>query len=80
MTTKQEIINKVNTIENSAFLDEILNLIRIESEFEEIYALTDEEKNAVNEGLKDLDEGRSYSNKDSKKMVSKWLKEQLSGL
>jgi len=80
MTTKQEIINKVNTIENPAFLDEILNLIRIESEFEEIYALTDEEKNAVNEGLKDLDEGRSYSNKDSKKMVSKWLKEQSSGL
>jgi len=80
MTTKQEIINKVNTIENPAFLDEILNLIRIESEFEEIYALTDEEKNAVNEGLKDLDEGRSYSNKDSKKVVSKWLKEQSSGL
>jgi hypothetical protein len=80
MTTKQEIIKKVNAIENPDILDEILNLIEIESDFEEIYAFTDEEKTAVNEGLKDLDEGRSYSNKDSKKIISKWLKEQSSGL
>ena len=80
MTTKQEIINKVNAIENPAVLDEILNLIRIETEFEEIYVFTDEEKNAVNEGLKELEEGRSYSHKNSKRMISKWLKEQSSGL
>lgn len=79
MTTKQEIINRVNSIEDPEVLNEILNLIRIESEFEEIYTFTNEEKNAVNEGLKDLEEGRSYSNRGSKELISKWLKEQSGG-
>lgn len=74
MNTKQEIINKINTIENPAILEEILNLIRTESEFEEIYAFTNKEKTAVNEGLKDLDEGRSYSTEDSKKNDFKMAK------
>ena len=80
MTVRQQIIDRVNSIGNPAILEEILNLIKVEAEFDETYKFNDAEMKAVNEGLADLNEGRSYSNETSKKMIAQWLKEQSDGL
>ncbi len=80
MTIKQQIIDRVNAIEDPTFLKGILDLINAGSELEEVYSFTQEEKRAVQEGLQDIDAGRVYSNEAAKKLISKWLEERSGGL
>ena len=80
MSIKELIINKVNAINNTKILKEILNLISTESETEEIYQFSDEEKKLVFEGINDADSGNSYNQQESDKIISKWFEEKLGGL
>lgn len=80
MSIKEKIINKVNAIENPKILDSILNLISMESETDEIYQFSEEEKALLQEGLKDVENGNVFTQAESNKMISKWLEEKSSGL
>ncbi len=70
---KLQIINKVSSITDELILEEIYKLVSIESEMDSIYRLTDTERSAVSEGLKDVKEGRVYSSEAAESLVKEWL-------
>lgn len=67
-------MERVSSIENEELLKEIYDIIGAEAELESVYKLTDEEKKAVEAGLKDLREGRVVSSKVANDMIQEWLK------
>jgi hypothetical protein len=71
---KLQIINKVTAITDELILEEIYKLVNIESEMDSIYRLTDTEKKAIDLGLTDIKEGRTYSSEQADKMIKEWLK------
>lgn len=71
---KLQIINKVSAITDELILEEIYKLVNIESEMDSIYRLTDNEKKALDLGLADIKEGRTYSSEQADKMIKEWLK------
>ena len=80
MTLKQKIIEQVNSIEDETILNEIYSLISVEKDFEKMYKFSPSEMRQVNEGIEDADNGRYYNQKDSQKLISKWLQEKSDGL
>jgi predicted transcriptional regulator len=71
---KLQIINKVTAITDELILEEIYKLVNIESEMDSIYRLTDTEKKAIDLGLTDIKEGRTYTSEQADKMIKEWLK------
>jgi hypothetical protein len=70
---KLQIINKVSSITDELILEEIYKLVSVESEMDSIYRLTDTERSAVVEGLKDVKGGRVYSSEAAENMIKEWL-------
>jgi len=79
LSIKEQIINRVNSINNPVILNEILKLISAESEIDKIYRLPQAERKNVNEGIENADNGNVLIQEDSEKLISKWLKEKLNG-
>lgn len=73
MGTKEKIIAKISSIEDENYLKHILNLLSAVEESEAVYALSDTERKAVDEGLKDVEEGRTLSQSEVDEMIKKWL-------
>jgi predicted transcriptional regulator len=71
---KLQIINKVSSITDEHILEEIYRLVNIESEMDSIYRLTDEEKKAMEIGLKDIKEGRVFTSEQANNMIKEWRK------
>jgi len=71
---RKEIINKLNKIEDEGILKEIYDLIALESETEPLYKLTNQERHAIEEGLKDMEEGRVVSSEKAIDLIQEWLK------
>ncbi|MDX2130255.1 MAG: hypothetical protein SFU91_14570 [Chloroherpetonaceae bacterium] len=71
---KLQIINKVSSITDEFVLEEILRLVNIESEMDTIYQLSEDEKKAVEIGLKDIKEGRVYTSEQANNVLKEWLK------
>ncbi|PQJ76499.1 hypothetical protein [Polaribacter glomeratus] len=80
MSIKEIIIEKVNSINNPEILDSILSLISTESEMDQMYQFSMSEKQLVEEGIKDADNGNIYNQQESSNIISKWLQEKSSGL
>jgi predicted transcriptional regulator len=74
MGTKEAIIKKISSIDDENYLKHILNMLSAVEESEEVYRLSDAERKAVDEGLKDVAEGRVYSQSDVDELTKKWLK------
>ncbi len=74
MKTKDKIIARINAIHDERILEEILKLVDVESEVNEIYEVSEEQKYALEEGLNDLKEGRIYSQKEVDEQTRGWLK------
>ncbi len=70
---KLQIINKITTIEDELILEEIFKLVDIESQMDSVYRLTDDERKAINLGLKDLQEGRVHSSEEANTIIKEWL-------
>jgi len=71
---KLQIINKIATIEDELILEEIYKLVELESEMDSIYRLTEDERKAVEAGLKDIKENRVYSSEAADNMIREWLR------
>lgn len=71
---KERIIEKVNTIQDPVLLEELLQVVGLESEIEHSYELSQEEKTAIDAGIDDADSGKVYSNSEAGELVQKWLK------
>ena len=71
---RKKIMERVSSIENEEILKEIYDIIGAEPDLEPMYKLTDEEKNAIEIGLKDLREGRVASSTKANELIQAWLK------
>jgi len=74
---KLKIINKVSSIEDEMILEEILKLVDLESEMDSVYKLTNIERKALDEGLKDVSEGKVYSSQIAEKMIQEWPRQSV---
>ena len=68
---KAELINSINNIQDIEYLKGLNQLVK---DKDEIYILSEEEEEAINEGLKDIEEGRYVTNEDLIKQEQEWLK------
>lgn len=71
---KIQIIEKVTAINDEFILAEIYRLVNIEADMESIYRLSEEEKMAIELGLKDLHEGRVYTSEQADNLMKEWLR------
>lgn len=71
---KLEIINKITSIKDEQLLEEIFRFVSLESGMDTVYNLSDEEKKAVEYGLKDVREGKVHSSEAAESMIKEWLK------
>lgn len=70
---KLQIISKITSITDELILEEIYKLVNLESEMDSVYRLTDAERSAIAQGLKDVKEGRVYSSEAAENMIKEWL-------
>lgn len=71
---KLQIINKITTIEDELILEEIYKLVDIESGMDSPYRLNDDERKAIDIGLKDVKENKVYSSEAADNMIKEWLR------
>ncbi|HEY9049155.1 MAG TPA: hypothetical protein VIN08_24810 [Ohtaekwangia sp.] len=71
---RAQIINQISSIEDEMILKEIYDLIKIESEIDSFYKVTNAEKAAIEAGLKDIESGKIVSSEEANDLIKKWLK------
>lgn len=67
---KAELINSINNIQDIEYLKGLNQLVK---DKDEVYILSEEQEAAINEGLKDIEEGRYVTDEELNKEVNKWL-------
>lgn len=67
---KRELIDWISTLENQSMLEHLMELKK-SSETEKIYQVSDLEREAIQEGIKSLEEEGGISNEDVMKMTKK---------
>ena len=74
MDIKEKIKERVNDINDPRLLDELLKVVELEYEIEHVDELSEPEKNAIDEGISDVEAGNLHSNSDASQLVKEWLK------
>lgn len=81
MRTKEKIIEKIRNIDDESILEDLLEIINLELKLTtNTVQLNGEQKSAIDEGLKDIEEGRFFSDAEARKMTDEWMKKKSSGL
>ena len=70
---KKRLIGKINQTENSGILEEMYRLIANEETDGSIYALSDEQKNAVEEGQQQFKNGQFLKSEQADNEIEEWL-------
>jgi len=70
---KKRLIRKINQTENSWILEEMYRLIANEETGESIYLLSDEQKNAVEEGQQQFKNGQFLKGEQADNEIEEWL-------
>ena len=71
---RKQIIEKLDSIEDEVILKEIYDIINLESGIDLVYKLTEEEKKAIDAGLKDIRDGKIVSSEKANDLIRGWLK------
>ena len=75
MRVKEQILEKIQKIENESVLQDLLEIIDLELNLNnDIVELTDAQKSAIDAGLQDIDEGRTFSHEQAPKMIDEWMR------
>jgi len=72
---KRRLIVEINKTSNQETLWELLRLLEINTEEQEVYKLSDDQKAAVIKSRNQIKSGNYYSNDDVNKEIDKWLSE-----
>ena len=70
---RKKIIEQIESIQSEEILREIYQLLRTESDIEQSYKLTMHEREGILAGLKDIEQGRTFTSEQAKEEVRKWL-------
>jgi predicted transcriptional regulator len=71
---KKELIDKINSTKDENILEEVYRILEIGTTEVEMIVLSDEQKNSIDEGLKDFEKGNYLSNEDANRQIEEWLK------
>ncbi len=71
---KKKIIDRIKKIQDESLLEELFKAVELEHEIDSTYELSKEERKAVEEGIKDANQGRTYSHDEADHLVKEWLK------
>lgn len=75
MSTKELLLEKLKMIHNESILEELLAIVDIELNIKtEPIQLSSEHLSAIDKGLKNIEEGKIFSNDEARKMIEEWLK------
>ena len=72
LNKKLELIQWLSTIEDSAIIEKIMDLRKRENK-DWWNSISENEKNSVEQGLKDAESGKLNSHSNAKKLYEKWL-------
>lgn len=67
--TKKNLITAILQTSDEAILSEIKKLLKVDDSYDFWDELTEEDQLAINEGIRQLDEGKSVSHKDVKALI-----------
>jgi len=71
---KKRIIDRIKIIQDEKLLDELFKAVELEHEIDSTYELSKEERKAMEEGIKDANQGQTYSHDETDHLVKEWLK------
>lgn len=72
---KNEILSRIKSAKDEHLLKEVYRLLQIESELkEEVYELSNEQKEAIDEGIEQLGNCQYLTNAQANTQVKEWLK------
>lgn len=69
---REELIKKINTIDDQYLIDEIYRLLQINFD-DSIYQLNEEQQNYINEARKEIKNGKAVSSKHVDGEIDEWL-------
>ena len=70
---KEKLIAKINNTHDEELLDQISRMIDLETRIDEIYEMSSEEIDAINEGIAQIDSGQWITNEEANKHADEWL-------
>lgn len=70
---KKKIINRIKTIDDDEFLQEIFNFIEIEEGNSDVYKLSEKELLALKEAGEQYQKGNYQSSEKADKQIDEWL-------
>ena len=70
---KNKVIERLEEVNQPHLLEEILNLIEIETKSEEVFIIPEEHKTDLKISLQQLKDGKTVSNEVVNESVRKWL-------
>jgi phage terminase Nu1 subunit (DNA packaging protein) len=71
---KDKIINSLQKIEDNSLLTDVYNLLNKSEKNNIKYFVSNIEKEYLEEALKDIEDGKTYSDIDAKEIMKEWLK------
>jgi len=75
MTKRDQLISKIRLIDDDAILNELLRIIDLELELAgDSIELSEDQKDFVEEGLKDYKKGKTLSHNEAKRHTEEWLR------
>ncbi len=71
---KQELIDKINSTKDENILEEVYRILEVGFEEVDMIVLTNQQKESIDQGIKDIEEGKYLSNEEANSEIEKWLK------
>ena len=71
---KKRLIDKIRETVNKNLLEEAFRLPQMESEDIEVYKLSEDQKNAVNEARQQIKNGQFLTDDEANKDIDEWLR------
>ena len=70
---KKRLIDKIQETDNKNLVEEAFRLLQMESEDIEVYKLSEDQKNAVNEARQQIKNGQFLTDDEANKDIDEWL-------
>ncbi|MBC7401305.1 MAG: hypothetical protein H7289_15305 [Mucilaginibacter sp.] len=70
---KEKLIAEINLINDEELLSNILRNVELEQELNEIYILSADERDAVREGIEQIESGQFYTSDEANTIINKCL-------
>jgi predicted transcriptional regulator len=71
---RKRLVERIQSTSDETVLEEIYRILEVSSEEENPIVLSGEQKAKIEEGLKDIEEGRYLTNDQANKEIEEWLK------